>query len=321
MHISIKKSFRVLAAEVADFVRKDFDRHAYAFTAVFVVVLLVINYEFGLDRKVLSRSYETGASWWAMPLFYLAVYLISAATTLYLRRDYRTLRNPRFYAKSGLFVLLYGFAIGFYSYRNLSIAGLLHTEMWYLKSIISQIKCAAVFLLPLTVLKLTIDRRVNGIYGIARHPRHIGAYLTLFVVMMPFLVLTSFTADFLEAYPQFRPWYVESVFGMSTWEYTLLYEVAYAFDFVMTELVFRGTLVVGMAVIMGRSAVLPMVAVYCSIHFGKPLVEAISSVFGGYILGALAFQTRHIWGGVVVHICIALTMEVMGLVHYYVLRR
>ena len=143
----------------------------------------------------------------------------------------------------------------------------------------------------------------------------------MFVVMIPFLVLTSFSADFLEAYPQFRPWYVESVFGMSTWEYTLLYEVAYAFDFVMTELVFRGTLVVGMAVIMGRSAVLPMVAVYCSIHFGKPLVEAISSVFGGYILGALAFQTRHIWGGVVVHICIALTMEVMGLVHYYVLRR
>ena len=108
---------------------------------------------------------------------------------------------------------------------------------------------------------------------------------------------------------------------MSTWEYTLLYEAAYAFDFVMTELVFRGTLVVGMAVIMGRSAVLPMVAVYCLIHFGKPLVEAISSVFGGYILGALAFQTRHIWGGVVVYICIALTMEVMGLVHYYVLRR
>lgn len=53
----------MLAAEVADFVRKDFDRRAYAFTAVFVVVLLVINYEFGLDSKVLSRSYATGASW------------------------------------------------------------------------------------------------------------------------------------------------------------------------------------------------------------------------------------------------------------------
>ena len=95
MHISIKNSLRVLAAEVADFVRKDFDRRAYAFTAVFVVVLLVINYEFGLDSKVLSRSYETGASWWVMPLFYLAVYLISATTTLYLRRDYRTLRKQR----------------------------------------------------------------------------------------------------------------------------------------------------------------------------------------------------------------------------------
>ena len=73
MHISIKNSLRVLAAEVADFVRKDFDRRAYAFTAVFVVVLLVINYEFGLDSKVLSRSYATGASWWVMPLFYLAL--------------------------------------------------------------------------------------------------------------------------------------------------------------------------------------------------------------------------------------------------------
>jgi len=35
------------------------------------------------------------------------------------------------------------------------------------------------------------------------------------------------------------------------------------------------------------------------------------------MLGALAYQTRHIWGGVIVHILIALSMEVMGLFHVY----
>jgi hypothetical protein len=80
---------------------------------------------------------------------------------------------------------------------------------------------------------------------------------------------------------------------------------------------FRGALVIGMAALMGRKAILPMVAVYCAIHFGKPLGETISSVFGGFILGALAYQTRHIWGGVIVHILIALSMEVLGNIHYY----
>ena len=85
----------------------------------------------------------------------------------------------------------------------------------------------------------------------------------------------------------------------------------------MTELLFRGALVIGMVGILGRGAVLPMVALYVVIHLGKPPVEAISSLFGGYILGALAFQTRLIWGGVIVHVFIALTMETMGLFQYY----
>ena len=76
-------------------------------------------------------------------------------------------------------------------------------------------------------------------------------------------------------------------------------------------------LIIGMVSIMDKKAVLPMVALYAAIHFGKPIGETISSIFGGYILGALAYQTRHIWGGVIVHICIAMTMEMMGFWHFY----
>lgn len=320
MLLSIKESLKSLVGEVVDFAKHDFNKKAYIFTAFFIFITLIVNYVFGLNSKILSKAYITGDSWWTSPLFYLIVYFATAIPTLYFRREYATLRNPQFYLKSAFFTTLYGFSVGFYEYSNISFNGLLASELWYIKMILSQLKCAVFFFIPLAIMKLTVDKHVNGIYGIARKPKHLDAYLVLFFIMIPFLVLTSFTSDFLQAYPQFRPWYYEGIFGMSTWEYTLLFEITYAFDFIMTELIFRGTLVIGMMAIMGRSAVLPMVAFYCAIHFGKPLVEAVSSIFGGYILGALAYQTRHIWGGVMVHICIAITMEVMGFVHYYLIK-
>jgi hypothetical protein len=51
---------------------------------------------------------------------------------------------------------------------------------------------------------------------------------------------------------------------------------------------------------------------YCTLHFGKPMGEAVSSVFGGYILGVVAYETRSIWGGVIVHIGIAWMMEIIA---------
>jgi hypothetical protein len=55
-----------------------------------------------------------------------------------------------------------------------------------------------------------------------------------------------------------------------------------------------------------------MALFYCTIHFGKPLGECISSYFGGLILGAITLQTRAIWGGLIVHLGIAWLMELFG---------
>ncbi len=35
---------------------------------------------------------------------------------------------------------------------------------------------------------------------------------------------------------------------------------------------------------------------YVALHYGKPAGETISSFFGGYILGVLAYQSKNIWG-------------------------
>jgi hypothetical protein len=55
-----------------------------------------------------------------------------------------------------------------------------------------------------------------------------------------------------------------------------------------------------------------MATFYCSIHFGKPLFECISSYFGGLILGVIAYKTQSIMGGLAVHLGIAWLMEIGG---------
>ena len=40
---------------------------------------------------------------------------------------------------------------------------------------------------------------------------------------------------------------------------------------------------------------------------GKPFI------FGGYILGILAYRTGHLWGGIIIHLGIALLFEALGL--------
>ncbi|RYZ55167.1 MAG: abortive infection protein, partial [Chitinophagaceae bacterium] len=56
----------------------------------------------------------------------------------------------------------------------------------------------------------------------------------------------------------------------------------------------------------------PMAIFYCTIHFGKPLGECISSYFGGLILGVVAYRTQTIMGGFFVHVGIAWLMELIG---------
>jgi len=313
----MKKAVLGLFSEIWKFIKADFHAVSYLYTFVFIAICILLNYEFSFYRTVMRNSYFEGNSMLYFPLFYLFFYFAVAIPTLYFRKEFKKLNNAGFYAKSLFFILLYGLSIGFYAHKNIQISSFFNEENAYIIRILSQLKSILFYFVPLYIFKQLYDKKIEGIYGLTPKASHFRGYFSLYLMLLPFIILISFTADFQTAYPQFKAWYYEGVFGLPTATYTLLFEICYALDFVMTELLFRGALVIGMAALLGRNAVLPMVAMYCAIHFGKPLGETISSVFGGYMLGALAFQTRHIWGGVIVHILIALSMEIMGLFHHY----
>jgi hypothetical protein len=134
----------------------------------------------------------------------------------------------------------------------------------------------------------------------------------MLLIMVPLIAAASTQPDFLRMYPKLND--VNSIlYNMKNkWFFQLLHELSYGSDFISVELFFRGFLVLAFIKVVGKDAILPMACFYCTIHFGKPLGECISSYFGGIILGIVVYNTRSIIGGLTVHLGIAWLMELGG---------
>ena len=64
-----------------------------------------------------------------------------------------------------------------------------------------------------------------------------------------------------------------------------------------------------------------MTVPYVMIHFRKPLPETFGAFFAGIALGTLALRTRSIYGGVIIHVSIAWSMDFFVLFHGGVVER
>lgn len=136
--------------------------------------------------------------------------------------------------------------------------------------------------------------------------KHLTIYVLLFLCVLPVVIQASTTKTFRHTYPFYRM-ANRSHFDLWTWE------GLYAIQFVSLEFFFRGFLLQGLRKAMGANAIFVMIVPYCMIHYGKPLPETIGAIGAGLILGTLAMRTRSIWGGVLIHVGVATTMDVLAL--------
>jgi hypothetical protein len=150
---------------------------------------------------------------------------------------------------------------------------------------------------------------LDSFYGLTAKNFDPKPYLLMLGLMLPLLVWASFQPDFLSTYPRYRPETAEAYWGVPAWLTVGGYELSYALQFLALEVFFRGFMNEKLRPYLGEGAVFVMASVYCYIHFGKPMAESVSSIFGGYILGVVAMRTRSVMGGVMVHVGIALGME------------
>ena len=152
-------------------------------------------------------------------------------------------------------------------------------------------------------------------YGIKTSGINWKPYWLMLLIMVPLVAAASTQPDFLAVYPKLKLITGHDDNNWISWWHKLLFEISYGSDFISIELFFRGFLILAFIKWAGKDAILPMACFYCTIHFGKPLGECISSYFGGIILGIVVYNTRSILGGLMVHLGIAWMMELGGYLH------
>ena len=136
--------------------------------------------------------------------------------------------------------------------------------------------------------------------------RHLWIYVVMFACVLPAVLYASTTPAFRHTYPFYRA-ANRSMFDLVGWE------VLYMIQFVSLEFFFRGFILKILRRRLGSNAIFVMVIPYCMIHYHKPLPETLGAIFAGLILGTLAMRTKSIWGGVLIHMGVALTMDVLAL--------
>jgi membrane protease YdiL (CAAX protease family) len=161
--------------------------------------------------------------------------------------------------------------------------------------------------LPMIVMAILPGERIRDCHVSLRgFFRHLWIYVALFLCVLPAVIAASKTPAFRHTYPFYRL-ANRSHFDLWAWE------VLYGIQFVSLEFFFRGFLLQGLRRALGSNAIFVMIVPYCMIHYGKPLPETLGAIGAGLILGTLAMRTRSIWGGVLIHMGVAMTMDVLAL--------
>jgi membrane protease YdiL (CAAX protease family) len=135
---------------------------------------------------------------------------------------------------------------------------------------------------------------------------HIWLYLVLFCPVLVSVVIVSFRGDFSSYYP-----FYQNAHGLHD---LLIWELLYFAQFAALEFFFRGFMLHPLKRSMGAYSIFVMIVPYCMIHFGKPFLECFAAIIAGVVLGTLSLRTRSIWCGALIHMSVALTMDVAALV-------
>ena len=162
-------------------------------------------------------------------------------------------------------------------------------------------------LIPILVVKVILKESLKHYgFGLGKLKKDIGWYLLLMAPILSFVVMVSFRDDFSNHYPFYKLAY-------RSWFDLIIWEALYLLQFICVEFFFRGFILQGLRPAFGVNAIFVMIVPYVMLHFTKPWLEATGAIFFGMFLGVLALHSRTIWGGVMVHVSIALSMDIAAL--------
>jgi hypothetical protein len=308
---------------VVGYLREDFHLGYYATVAVFLAAAFTLNFAVDFKLDVLNPTIRHPVGVLYFCLFYGCAYYFAAVTWAWFHPEAGLLRSRAFWATSSFVIV--AMALDNYS-TNLpgplvaSMALPEPVEGWVRQCLWNLDRMAAIAI-PVVLFRRFVDRESGAFYGLRRSGLDWRPYVVMLLIMVPLIAWASFQPAFLATYPTYRPGEAEAWLGVSHATTIGVYEVTYGLRYVAIELFFRGFLVLGLEKHLGRAVLMPMVTLYAFWHFGKPIPEALGSVVAGYVLGVFALRSRSIVGGIIVHVGVAIAMDLVAYLQTYVLGR
>ena len=294
---------------IRDFYNKEFNLYYFLLILLLLGTIIYLNYWHSLENRFAAG----GKTWFSNFAGYWLLYFIPFATAFFLQlffcKDCSYFKNYWFWIILFLAPAFFSFRVNFCFHQPVIKKIWSGDELQFWLRCINWVVRVFVLLIPVFILWLIKDKSTQPFYG-TKALDNIKPYLIMLLIMVPLLALASTQKDFLSMYPKAK-FLTQLQMGHQKWRY-VLYECCYGFDFVSIEFFFRGFLILSLVKICGPHCIIPVACFYCTIHLGKPMGEAISSFFGGSLLGIIAYNTGSVWGGLIVHLGIAWMMEIGG---------
>jgi hypothetical protein len=305
-----------------DFVKLDFNWKSYLAVSLWIAAWIGLNYTIDLENKVIDQYAATINHFYGYLALYTVVYAGAVGLSAIFSKDREYLKKGSFYIRSVVGLVLLSADRSFYLYDIIAKWQPDYDLMVFYTKVANQYFSTVMTIIVLGPFYLVSKDYIKmNFYGLAGRNLHIRPYWYMLLIMIPIVLIAAFTSGFIAYYPVFKFWTAVEKMHQPAWMTICTYEIAYLSNFIQVEMLFRGFFILGVGAISGRAAILPMVAIYAALHFGKPVGETISSIFGGYILGILAYKSRNIYGGIFIHMGVALLMELASFgVKYYLMK-
>ncbi|PCJ66326.1 MAG: abortive infection protein [Bacteroidetes bacterium] len=311
---------------------KDFYRNHFKWSELIVALIFLMGFCFfryyhyipynGGKQSLLTnwwyKSYFAGYRFSFHFVLYIVPLLLGYLVSSIVHKKWDNWKNPKF-----IFLVIFGVAI--FSFRS-SITFFLndyldqfqHEHLDWLTSILGTISRGLFLFSCIFLYWFFVDRKNQPFYGFTLKNYDTKPYLVMLLIMIPLITAASLLPDFLTSYPRVEKINSLSLTNAEHFRYLLSFEVLYGLDFFSIEFFFRGFMILAFVGIVGPRAVIPMAYIYFVIHWNKPMGELISSFFGGSLLGIIAYYSRSIVGGIIVHVGIAWMMELGAFISKYI---
>lgn len=166
------------------------------------------------------------------------------------------------------------------------------------------------FLLAVLVIKFVLKEKLSN-YGFTKGDFKAGLnYSLLFLaVMLPLIWFFSAT-------PQFTAKYPHLLSARSNWSRFFIYEAGMLIYMFSWEFIWRGFTLFGLKEKFGYYSIFMQMIPFVILHNGKPAPETFGAILGGLALGGLAYRTNSFYYGVITHIGVMYSIDLICTLRY-----